>query len=152
VKAMLDLIRINLKKQIWELKNNRFRVLLSLALYALILYMFYYNSIMRDGDAFLGLDYQSAVVVFVVFWLIISSFAQTGSTIVHEAKIGTLEQLIITPYGLRNMLLSRLLMQLGTVVISSTLLFAISGFITGVGFSISVGFTLLFQQQYAKYF
>ena len=135
---MVELIKINLQKQIWEFINNRFRVLLSFFVYGVTIYLFYHNSITRNGDSFFGLDYQSAIVVFIVLWLIISSFAQIGSIIVHEAKIGTIEKLIISPYGLKNILLSRLLIQLGLVVVFSAFIFIISGLITGTGLSIDL--------------
>ncbi len=125
-----NLIKCNLFKQIWEIKNNKFRIILGLFISIVSITALYYNSISSDGTAFFGLDYQSAIVVFIVLSLVLSSFSQTGNIILNESRIGTIEQLILSPFGLRNILITRLFIQSISIMSFTTIVIIISNIIT----------------------
>lgn len=76
-----------------------------------ILVFFYYGMIKRNNTNILGLDYATLILIYALLWMILSSFSQTSSIIGSEAKIGTIEKLIVSPYGIRNIVLVRLFLQ-----------------------------------------
>jgi len=108
---MFQLVKLSILKQVWEIKNNRFRLLLGMIVNIAILAFFYYSMINQRDTNFLGLDYPTLILIYALLWMVLSSFSQTSSIIVNEAKIGTIEQLIVSPYGMRGIMLVRLFLQ-----------------------------------------
>ena len=82
-------------------KNNRFRLVFGVFANIFLL-CFYYNIAKKNSTNILGIDYLTFILIYAILWLVLSSFSHTSNIVVNEAKIGTIEQLIISPYGIKT--------------------------------------------------
>lgn len=59
---MLNLIKINILKEIWELKNNKGKIFLSLFINSIV-FIYLYRTLMDNSD-FLGINFQHLFIFF----------------------------------------------------------------------------------------
>lgn len=96
----------------------------------IILLTLYYSIITQKKLNILGIDYPSFILIYAVLWLILSSFSQVSNVIVNESKIGTIEQLIISPFGIIRILLVNILIKAVISISFITIVLIISNSIT----------------------
>lgn len=127
---MFKIFKPCILKQIWEIKNNKFRLFLGIFANVIILLTLYYSIITQKKLNILGIDYPSFILIYAVLWLILSSFSQVSNVIVNESKIGTIEQLIISPFGIIRILLVNILIKAVISISFITIVLIISNSIT----------------------
>lgn len=142
---MSQLVKISIQKQLWEIKNNKFKLFFGIIVNILLLVFFYYSIFNQKDTKLLGLEYPVLILIYALLWLILSSFSQTSNIIANKAKIGTIEQLIVSPYGIRKIMLIRLFLQscisiffISIVLVISNQLTQNAGFFNIISFIITL--------------
>ncbi|NLZ35627.1 MAG: hypothetical protein GX889_12145 [Clostridiales bacterium] len=136
---MFQLFKLSLLKQFWEIKNNRFRLVFGVFANIFFVVFFYYNIAKKNSTNILGIDYLTFILIYAILWLVLSSFSHTSNIVVNEAKIGTIEQLIISPYGIKNIVLIRLIIQSLISISFITVVLLISNILTQNMYNLHIG-------------
>ena len=91
---MLNLIKINILKEIWELKNNKGKIFLSLFINSIV-FIYLYRTLMDNSD-FLGINFQHLFIFYLLFVILISSFSFTSNIVYLEANNGTINHFLLS--------------------------------------------------------
>lgn len=92
-----------MKREYWELINNKTRLVISLFFNAIVLYIVY-NKFINTEDGYIQI-----VLILGRLLIILSSFVVMSEKLIKEFENGTIFSLIITPYTLSSILLSEIL-------------------------------------------
>jgi hypothetical protein len=90
---MLSQIQACLYKQVCEAKNNIKKNVISLGINVIILLMAFFRTMNSD---FLGLDYNTIVLVYIVVWTVMMSFTLVNDIIIATNNEGILEQIFLS--------------------------------------------------------
>jgi len=65
---MFQLVKVSLQKQMWEIKNNRFRLFFGLIVNIILLVFFYYSMANQKDTNILGLGYPTVILIYSLLW------------------------------------------------------------------------------------
>ncbi|HYE12682.1 MAG TPA: hypothetical protein VEF53_21160 [Patescibacteria group bacterium] len=116
---MFQLIKIELIKSINENRNNLFRLLIAMAGNLAIIVFLYYTLFNNNGV--IGGETKYIIAYYSILWLLLSALTYTNNVIVNESKIGTIEQLLVSPFGIIQILISKIAIQ----ILKTTLILAL---------------------------
>lgn len=118
---MLNLIKISLLKELWEIKNNKFKLILTIFFNIGILLFVYFKVVKNMTEETLGIQYL--IVLSCIFYITMNAFSYTGNIIINESKLGTIENLIVSPYDLITIIITRLLINFIKTLIIIAIIF-----------------------------
>ncbi|HDR5039241.1 TPA: ABC transporter permease [Bacillus anthracis] len=130
---MLNLIKISFLKEFWEIKNNKFKLVITTLFSIGILLLFYFKIVMNITDDIFGIQYITMLAF--VFYLVMDSFSYTGNITINELKLGTIENLIISPYNLITIILVRLLINFIKTLVIASIIFLFLNYFSGINIS-----------------
>lgn len=107
--ATLVLLKAMVERYGIELRRYYFNTLsLLMTFYVIFLVIFFGMRTISGGNPSFGSTTGGVVVGFMVWFLTIFTYAELSFVLIQEAQEGTLEQLAMSPLGLRKVLLARL--------------------------------------------
>lgn len=133
---MLSLMKISLLKELWEIKNNRLKLILTTFFNIGILLLAYFKIVKNIADGIDGTQYF--IMLALVFYLVMNAFSYTGNITVNELKLGTIENLIISPYSLITIILVRLLINFIMTLAIISIIFLSLSYLSGINISLEL--------------
>lgn len=133
---MLSLMKISLLKELWEIKNNRLKLILTTFFNIGILLLAYFKIVKNITDGIDGTQYF--IMLALVFYLVMNAFSYTGNITVNELKLGTIENLIISPYSLITIILVRLLINFIMTLAIISIIFLSLSYLSGINISLEL--------------
>ena len=129
---MLNILKLSCLKYWWNIKNNKFKLFMVIIFNTMLLLIFF--STMRNDETInlLGIDYATIFIIYIVIWIIMSSFSKMSELITKENTEGTLEILYSSPYGFIKILFSNIIINVFICILLLILLFIINNSLTGV--------------------
>lgn len=102
---MFNLFIADFYKKISYIKNNKFHFLMGILFNVLIVLIMYFRTCNNDDSNM----YFYLILIYAIIWLVFSALTQSTVLITDEIKHCTINNLILSPYGLKKILYSRLL-------------------------------------------
>lgn|GEM_PF-2786740 len=86
-----------------------------------------YFKIIKNNDLDIK-TVQLIILLYFVFIMIMSAFSSIGEMIIHESKVGTIQQLIISPVGLNRIIASKIIIKMAKSILITVMALFISRF------------------------
>lgn len=114
------------------------RILISYLVFAMVFYGGQSVASRLGETASLGNNLNGFIVGWFLLAMVQASYASLAKAVTEEARRGTLEQLYLTPYGFRRIMLSRIVIQIFLSVLSGVVILALMLLTTGRAVSINL--------------
>ena len=129
---MLNILKLSCLKYWWNIKNNKIKLIIVILFNTILLLIFFLGMKSEDAMETLGIDYATIFIIYIIIWIIMSSFSKMSELITTENKEGTLEILYTSPYGFIKILFSNIIINIFICVLLLLLLFILNNSITGI--------------------
>ena len=126
---MLGLIKINILKDFWEIKNNKFKIIMGLLINSFVFFYLYKTMSNNESDSFFGVSFELIFIFYLIFLIIISSFSFTSNIIHLETQNGTLNHFILSPNKLITIVIIRSLIHCLKITLLISLVFIFASLI-----------------------
>ena len=117
---MINLFKLQLLKEFWEMKNNKIKLGLGILFNILLLLIFFRNFTNSDDS------YIFFLTSLCVLLMIMTSFITIGDIVIYESENGTLDNFIMSPYNLTSIILSRVIIKNFSTIFKLMILLIVS--------------------------
>lgn len=142
---MLNLIKINILKDLWEVKNNKSKLLIGLLVNVFVFFYLYKTMSNKGNVDFFGVSFELIFIFYLIFIIIISAFSFTSNIIHLEMQNGTLNHFLLAPDKLITAVIIRSLIHCLKITCLISIVFIFSSFLLNIKISfISILVVLFF--------